>query len=51
MEPEDVPVKKRTPSQVIMFVFRFPSSLLVLEYSQERIAKKRAPMRRAPCAE
>ena len=51
MVPVDVPVKNRTPSQVMMFVFLLPSSLLVLEYSQERMAKKRAPRRSEPCAE
>ena len=33
-----------------IFVFRTPSAVVVLEYSQDRIAKKRAPVMRVPCA-
>ena len=50
MAPSVELLKNRTPAQFIIFVFRFPSSLFVEEYSQERMAKKRAPARSAPCA-
>ena len=50
MAPSGELLKNRTPAQFIVFVFRLPSSLFVVEYSQERIAKNRAPERRAPCA-
>ena len=50
MAPLSVLWKKRTLLHVIIFVFRFPSSLFVVEYLHERMAKKRAPARSAPCA-
>ena len=44
------PLKNLTPAHVMIFVFLFPSSLFVFEYSQDLIAKKSPPSRRAPCA-
>ena len=35
---------------MIMWVFLAPSDVIVCEYSQERMAKKRAPVRRWPSA-
>ena len=50
----DVPsprsAKKRTCSIVSIFVFLTPSNLLVVEYSQERIAKNNAPVVRVVMA-
>ena len=48
--PSVDPLKKRTSSQVMMLVFRFPSSLLVVEYSQDLMAKKSPPKRSPPWA-
>jgi hypothetical protein len=48
--PLGVCLKNLTNSQVTIFVFLGPSAVLVLEYSQERIAKKSAPVSRLPIA-
>lgn len=43
-------VKKRTFSIVIIFVFLIPSILFVVEYSQDLIAKNKAPVVRVAIA-
>ena len=42
--PSPKPLKNRTCSIVMIFVFLRPSAVLVLEYSHDRMAKKRAPV-------
>ena len=51
ISPVVLDLKNRTFLHLMMCVFLTPSAFAVCEYSQDRMAKKRAPFRRCPRAD